>query len=244
MKRVIVTCLSYLCVCSASAASAATIISGNGETWTSTLAAVCSQVGSGSPCSGTTVLIDRHPSWMDDGLTNPLAQWVSYADTGYGGGVLAPRNGSAANPTGTASIMEIQETVKGDAGGALAVRFWADDTLDIYFNGVLKKAAVFGQDTCANAPIGCEPNEYWDLNALLTGGLDTIRIVAYQVGSGNDTTSNPFGLLYSGTYADTIELTNVPEPASMILLGCGAIAAGIRRARRQLVPSANRSTTC
>ena len=200
IKRVVVAGLLYLFVCSVSVASAAIIISGDGEKWTSTLAAVCTQVGSVPTCGGTTVSIDRHPAWMNDTLTNPVAEWVSYADTGYGGAVLAPQNGTAANPTGHAQIMEIAETVTGAAGDTLAVRFWADDTLDIYFNGVLKKAAEFGQDTCANVPIGCQPGEYWDLTTTLTGGTDTIRIIAYQVGSGTDTTNNPFGLLYSGRY--------------------------------------------
>ena len=159
IKRVVVAGLLYLFVCSVSVASAAIIISGDGEKWTSTLAAVCTQVGSVPTCGGTTVSIDRHPAWMNDTLTNPVAEWVSYADTGYGGAVLAPQNGTAANPTGHAQIMEIAETVTGAAGDTLAVRFWADDTLDIYFNGVLKKAAEFGQDTCANVPIGCQPGE-------------------------------------------------------------------------------------
>jgi len=247
IKRVITASLLCLCVCSVSAANAASIIiSGDGEMWSSTLAAVCSQVGSGAPCSGSTVVVDRHSAWMDQTLTNPLAAWVSYADTGFDGAVLAPPKGSAANPTGQTPIMEIQESVLGQAGSALAMRFWADDTLDIYFNGVLAKAAVFENDTCAAAPIGCEPNEYWDLNAVLTGGLDVIRIVAYQVGTGTDTKSNPFGILYMGTYSESSTTTAssvtatpttntpsgaAPEPTVMTLLGASLVLAS-RRLRR------------
>lgn len=232
VNRVVIAGLACALVSSASAANAATILSGDGELWTSTVAAVCAQVGSGAPCGGTTVEIDRHPAWMDASLTDPLAEWVSYGDTGYGGALLAPRNGDASNPIGHTPILEIQELVSGLAGGALSVRFWADDTLDIYFNGVLMQAGVFGQDTCANAPIGCEPNEYWDLNALLTGGNDVIRIIAYQVGTGNDTTSNPFGLLYSGRYVDKPHVQNiVPEPVTLALFGMGLAAAGVRRRR-------------
>ena len=153
-----------------------------------------------------------------------------YADTGYQGGVLAPRAGSASNPTGQTPIMEIIETFTGAAGAPLNVRFWADDTLAVFLNGVQVKAPVFGQDTCANAPIGCEPNEFWDLISTTTGGLDTLRLVAYQVGTGTDTSSNPFGVLYSGGYADPAGQT-VPEPVTLSLIGAGLMGLGVRRAR-------------
>ena len=180
-----------------SSAMAAPIISGNGESWTSAVGAVCAQAGA---CFGVTVPVDAHPAWKDHTLTDPRAEWVSYADTGYGGSILAPRAGSASNPTGQTPIMEIVESFTGVAGGSLSVRFWADDTLAVYFNDDLMKAPVFGQDYCADAPIGCESGEYWDLNTTTTGGLDTLRLVAYQVGTGEDTTSNPFGVLYAGSY--------------------------------------------
>ncbi len=139
-------------------ASAAPIISGDGEQWSSTLAEVCGQVGSGAPCGGTTVIIGEHPAWMNDALTD--AHWVSYTATGYDGNVLAPRAGSAVNPTGQTPIMTITESFIGQTGAALSVRLWADDTLRVFFNEVEVKAPVFGQNTCADAPIGCEPNEY------------------------------------------------------------------------------------
>jgi len=208
-------------------AQAAPIVSGNGENWTSTFAAVCAQAGS---CAGTTVVIDRHPLWMDDALTD--AQWVSYMDTGYLGSVLAPQNGSAGNPTGQTPIMEIVESFVGAAGSAVTVRFWADDTLDVFFNGTLFQAASFSQDICSAVAIGCEPGEYWDLNALATGGTDTIRMVAYQVGGGADTGSNPFGVLYSGSYLER-DTREVPEPATLAMVGLG-LALGARRLHRTM----------
>jgi hypothetical protein len=217
-------------VLAAASAHAEPIISGNGETWSSTLAAVCGQVGDNAPCSGQTVLINAHPAWKDDTQTNPLAEWVSYADTGYLGSILAPRAGDPSNPAGQTPIIEISESFTGAAGAPLNVRFWADDTLDIYFNNVLVKAAVFGQATCANAPIGCEPDEFWDLIGTTTGGLDTLRMVAYQVGTGTDPNSNPFGVLYSGTYTPA----QVPEPAALLLFGTAlaSLAARVRRGPR------------
>jgi len=234
MKRaVILPSLSALIIATASAVSAAPILSGDGETWTSALVAVCAQVGGGSSCSGTTVDINSHPAWMDDSLTVPLASWVSYADTGYGGSALAPRAGDVSNPVGHAVIMEILESFQGVAGGALSVRFWADDTLDIYYNNVLVRAAVFGQDICANAPIGCQPGEYWDLIDVTTGGTDTIRMLAYQVGTGPNPNSNPFGVLYSGTYTEVEQANSVPEPATLALFGVGATVLSLRSLRKR-----------
>jgi hypothetical protein len=228
MSKVRVLAIAAVAACVASTAAASPIISGDGESWTSTLAAVCSQVGGGTPCGGTTVGVTAHPQWMDDSLMQ--AQWVSYADTGYGGGVLAPRAGSAANPTGQTSIMEITESFVGAVGGAVSVRFWADDTLAVYYNNVLMKGPVFTQSTCADMPIGCETNEYWDLNAVSTGGVDTIRMVAFQVGTGTDSSSNPFGVLYSGSYQEGRR--TVPEPMTLTMMGLGLAGFGLGRSRR------------
>ena len=206
----------------ASSAMAAPIISGDGEKWSSVLETVCGQ--SIFSCNGTTVGVNRHPAWKNPTETDPQAQWVSYAKTGYQDAVMAPQAGTPSNPTGHTPIMEIVETFTGVAGSKLFVRFWADDTLEVFFNDKLMKAAEFGQATCANQAIGCEPNEFWDLNATTTGGLDTLRLVAYQVGSGDNTTDNPFGVLYSGS---------VPEPMTMSLLAAGLAGFGARRWRQR-----------
>jgi hypothetical protein len=65
---------------------------------------------------------------------------------------------------------------------------------------------------------------------LSTGGLDTIRMVAFQVGTGTDTASNPLGVLYTGSYQDPTR--SVPEPMTLTLLGLGMAGFGLRRARR------------
>ena len=216
-----------------SSAMAAPIISGNGESWTSAVDAVCTQVGA---CFGVTVLVDGHPAWKDHTLTDPRAQWVSYADTGYGGSILAPRAGDASNPTGRDS----DHGNRGDASPGLpAARYpcASGPTTRSRCSSTAQqmKAPVFGQDTCADAPIGCESGEYWDLNTTTTGGLDTLRLVAYQVGSGEDTTDNPFGVLYAGSYVGggTVTPTSAPEPMTMSLMGAGLACLGARRWRQR-----------
>lgn len=191
---------------SAARGEAASIVSGDGETWLSTLTSVCGGTGT---CSGTTVPVTPHPAWADQALTTPAALWVSYGPTGVGDALLTPYNGSPENPDGHTPIMTIEEHFRTAPGSFLNVRFWADDTLDIYLNGNLVMGASFVQDlACTEGAIGCEPSEYRDLITTLTTTQNTLQIVGYQVGFGTNNVGNPFGVLYSGT----VKPPPVPSP--------------------------------
>lgn len=199
-----------LSVTPASAGPIMTIVSGDGETWVGGAA-----IGGGS---GVTVVVTPHPAWQPSGA----ASWVSYGSTGYGGALLAP-------PSGTNSVMTVFETFTAGAGSVLNMKIWADDTARVRVNGMELLAPNFTQDTCAGGSIGCQPHEFGSIvnYVFQTGGLQTIAFETFQVGTGTNTTSNPFGLLYEGT----VETTAVPEPATLALLGLGAAVVAIRRRR-------------
>jgi PEP-CTERM motif len=184
--------------------------------------------GSTGPCEAKAV--KPHPAWPDhDG------QWVSYADTGYRGTVLAPPLGSSTNPAGRTPIFQITETVTVAPGetGSLDLHVWADDAVDLYLDGEREIAADFTAG-CGRASNGCGPAAPYRLTRTeLSPGTHEITIVGYQRGAGGDTRSNPFGILYSGRFTTAAPQggaaagDGVPHPSGLAttgLAGRGAAA--------------------
>jgi hypothetical protein len=111
--------------------------------------------------------------------------------------------------------------------------------------------AVFTQNTCSGQAIGCRPKDVGKIVTPLSAGSHTLEFVLYQVGKGTDTTTNPFGLLYTGTapaapvtqpttdnplaplYTGTAPVALVPEPASGLLFGAVMCCLGWIQRRRK-----------
>jgi len=163
---------------------------------------------------------------------NPLgtnAVWVSNSPNGN-------KFNNPANPLNTGGVGEWDRSVRFilDLGvlptaSKLVLNVWADDTAGVKINGnpyALSPNAGPSYPHCADGAgsVGCDVGEQGVLNVILNAGANTIFFDVFQRG-GNNT---PFGLLYAG------ELTPVPEPATILLLGSALTAAGVfsRRIRK------------
>ena len=171
-----------------------------------------------------TVAITPHPAWEPNHPTNPgnasdsAAVWISFADTGFGGTHFQPS-------AGTTPVVTVFDTFQSGAG-MLSMYVWADDTASVLLDGNLLMPAVFTQSVCSGQAIGCRPQDMGNITAALSAGQHTLSFVMYQVGTGTDTSSNPFGLLFTGTAPQQIPETEVsgsgvPEPVTWGLLASG-----------------------
>lgn len=181
----------------------------------------------------STVAITPQPLWQANNPVNPgdssdtSAVWISYADTGYMGSVFQPYAGTT--PVYTTGIAFTS------GAGTLALDVWADDTTDVLLDNTIVFNAVFTQSICSGQPIGCQTQDAGVINLPISAGNHVLSFQVYQVGTGTDTTSNPFGLLFTGTVPDTSsDPKNVtPEPASWLLCGSALIIFGKYRSGRR-----------
>ena len=198
-----------------------------------------SRAGLSTGLGTATVAVSPHPAWQPDNPANPgdatdhSAVWISFADTGYGGSVLQPYHG-------TIPVVSVFDTFLSDSG-TLKLHVWADDTADVLLDGSYLIHAVFTQNTCSGQAIGCRPEDVGNIVTPLSAGSHTLEFVMYQVGKGTNTTSNPFGLLYTGTAPGLgtardfppQDAVVVPEPASCLLFGTVMSCLGWIQRRRK-----------
>ena len=180
---------------------------------------------SGAPLGGASVdcsitLIDDHNLWKQNGDADLNgATWISYANTGVGGNTLAP----LINDT---SIFTVIETFEANIGDMLYLDVWADDTAEVFLDGVSLFSPNFSQNICANGTIGCQPDENGTISHTFTSsGTFSLSFDVYQVGTGTNPNVNPFGLLYSGALTSA----SVPEPSVLVLLSLGLLGIGLAR---------------
>ena len=117
--------------------------------------------------------------------------------------------------------MFVFETFFATEQSTLALNVWADDTARVLIDALEVFGPNFTQDICAVGPIGCEPGDVGMITrSFTTGGLHTLTFEVFQVGGG------PFGLLYAGEVSEPAE---VPEPATLSIMGFGLLVLGLLR---------------
>ncbi len=204
-----------------SAASAATIV-------------IDSEAGLFTSFAGVeTVAITPHAAWEPNHPVNPGdstdrgAVWISYADTGFGGAQFQL-------PGGTAPVATVFYGFQAGAG-MLTLSVWADDTAGVLLDGNLLVPAVFTQNICSGQAIGCRPEDGGRVSAVLSAGQHTLSFELYQVGTAMDTTSNPFGLLFTGTApAPDPSDSGAAEPATWAMLAGGLAGVVLLSGRRYI----------
>ena len=194
-----------------------------------------SQPGMSNSLTPATVAITPHPAWQPNNPANPWnstdtpAVWISYALTGYGDPNFQPYNG-------TTPVVSIFQTFTSDTG-FLTLNVWADDTSQVLLDGVSVFSPVFTQDVCSGQPIGCRPADFGVVSTPFETGTHELEFRLFQVGTGSNSTSNPFGLLFTGgafSLADPTVITATPEPGTFAV---GAsilmVAFGMKRWQRR-----------
>jgi len=146
-------------------------------------------------CNGAAcVIVQPHPAWQTPGV----GQWISYADTGVGG-IVAPSSTAA-------PLFTVVETFSTAYRSMLDLTVWADDTAQVWLNGVALNTPNFSQGTCAIGPLGCEPSEGEAFSVEVAAGQHTLAVDVYQVGAVTA------GTMYEGG------VNAIPLPASALLL--------------------------
>ena len=206
---------------SVTAAPAIAIFSSGAGDGVGTLTCVSGAVA----CLSTVVDITTPASaWQPNNPGASSGVWVSFdANHGTTGPNVAAPNADPGNQTVT-----FHYSFSLPSPAKLSFNVFADDTAQVFVDGVSKIAGNGVQDaTCAAGAIGCEPGEAGSIADLfLTTGTHNIDFAVYQRVVNADGSGTPFGLLFAG------ELTPVPEPASILLLGSALTAVGMASKRR------------
>ncbi len=187
-------------------------------------------------CPTTSVKTEAHPLWEPDGTPDALggvsgAVWISNDDSGYNGANFQPHHATWAGDSVNQAIFRLSLYFTNSAPSTINMSVWSDDTAGVYLDGTTLWAPVLSQNsTCSGATIGCLPTDGGLSSLALPAGSHVLTFEPYQVGTGGDTTSNPFGLLYKVTVTGNV---TVPDGGVTLML-LGGVLVGLESLRRKL----------
>ena len=230
---------------------------GNG-TWSGT-AAACTAIGDPAGCGDNQEIVTLNTNWIGNNNTangssaaSPFTTggfWVSFADTGVVGNDGNPQTifNDPVNEIENGTYTYTFSFTTGDTMAHMGMWVYADDTAEVFIsgNGIVDDGSMNPNDTTndgrvlislpeatstdahcgpgAVGGIGCQPGEqafiemFWlNPNTTYTIEIETIQL-----------SQRAFGLLFAGG------LQNVPEPATMAILGLGMLGMGAVRRRRR-----------
>lgn len=167
-----------------------------------------------SPCPGVgTAAVDvtaiRPSAWHAPDVVG--AEWIS----------------STSNFSSIAggTIQKFFTNINFGSGQTLTFKVWADDTAQVLIDGNPLSGSTFTNTVgppCASAAISCTDALFGQFSTTMTGVHELqIRVLQFA-----DFGGTPFGALVEG------DLSAVPEPATILLLGSALAAAGVVSRRR------------
>ena len=209
-------------LCSVTGAPAIAIYSDAGGDGVGTLSCQSGLVG----CGGVANITAPAGPWQPNNPGGTNAVWISF-DANHGSvgpNVLSP-DLSDANHTVNFSYdfnLAIAST--------LTLSVWADDTAHISLDHAhLYNGNAVQDGACAAGPLGCQPGEQFSIApVLLAAGNHELDFEVFQRVIFDNGDGTPFGLMFAG------DLTPVPEPGTILLLGSALTAAGMASRRRLL----------
>jgi hypothetical protein len=152
---------------------------------------------------------------------------VDSGETNTGPGTFVPSNTTSANSisgasSGGAPVYQItsQQFIAGP-GSTLNLDVWADDSVDVFLvnttNNSQSEISPPGTSAqgsaCSPKVVGCvtATEGQFTSSSFVAGDTYELQFDVWQTGSGTTNSSNPTGLLYTGT-------VTAPEPGAVTLL--------------------------